>query len=60
MTRWEDALVAFGKGAGFEWETLAQDRGAWDSWEEAFVKQAGGSRAAREREEHGRGAKRRP
>ena len=37
-TRWEDALVSFGRARGFRWETMAQDNAAWASWEEDFVK----------------------
>ena len=46
LARWEDALVSFCKDAGFRWETIAQDRGIWESWEEEFVRRGGGSSAA--------------
>ncbi len=45
-TKWEDALVAFGNAAGFKWESMAQDRGAWDNWEEEFIRRGVGNSAA--------------
>ena len=46
VTRWEDALASVGKSAGVEWESLAQDRDRWESWEEEFARRGVGRGAA--------------
>ena len=38
VARWEDSLTSFMKGRNQQWRDLAQDREAWASLEDEFVK----------------------
>ena len=39
-------MVALGNTTGCKWESMAQNRGVWNSWEEEFVRRGVGSSAA--------------